>query len=117
MMQHLLKSVTSLTWTQLLGPQLPGASCALAVALTVMGLRYLAVAGGDQTVPAALAFSCAGGLASLVLVLGFIRWMPFSDVRLVFDEVVLDLAPRLAPLLGVSPKGHVATVTEPDRTR
>jgi O-antigen/teichoic acid export membrane protein len=105
LMLHMLHAVTRLSWRDLLGPQIPSLACAalLLSALTVM--RMMTV-DEPMTTVSALAWLVEASLLALVLCLGFVRWSTSKELTAVYEEAVMDLAPRWAGWLGVgSPSG------------
>ncbi|MBA3884186.1 MAG: lipopolysaccharide biosynthesis protein [Acidobacteria bacterium] len=94
LMQHLLRSATHFTWSDILGPQVPALTCSIAlVSLLTLGQRLLL-----QLWPALepwqllLVLGTAGCAAYLL----FLRYSRFTEASSLVHETLTAVSPKLA---------------------
>jgi teichuronic acid exporter len=112
LMQHLVHQVTALTWRDLFEPQVPALVCTAGLVAALEALRALTATGRPLSTSDAIASLIAATLTVGVFCLGFVRWSGFRELNQVFEEAVTDLAPALAPWLGVKASAPSAAGTD-----
>ena len=94
MLQTLVKRLTGLSWGDMLGPQVPAATCAAGM----VAVLFLALAGVRAASPAASPLVVLGVCvaAAALYYLAFLLFVPFSEVRGLVHETAVDMAPGVA---------------------
>ena len=89
MLQHLVRRLTSLTWSDLLLPQVPGVFCAACAVVAAVAVRQLLTSwlGDPPAVTVLMACAAAGGAGTLA----FLLFAPFDAMQEVVRETLKDL--------------------------
>lgn len=90
-MQLLLRRVTRLAWSQLLGPQIPGVVCALGVGATVLLMEY--GVRSVVAVPSSWLLLMCQGIVAASFYLGFVLFLPHRELRTLVHEMTNDMVP------------------------
>ena len=108
MLQALILRLSSMSWRDLIEPQVPGMICSAGLAIVVALTQAAVHAIGHPGALIELAVSAAAGGLFFA---AFLLWVPIPDVRLVVEESVSDLLPRLTKWLPRRANKDAATVT------
>ena len=91
MMQALVRRATGFTWAAMLAPQIPGATCALLLAVVVFGTGMALRAMLPE--PALLVLLVGQATAGALFYAAFVLFCPFASVRDVVAETLDDMLP------------------------
>ena len=94
MFQILVRRLTQLEWSDMLGPQVPAAICSIGL----IGVLVLTRGAIRMFLPQAHATVIMGGCLSTAAIYYavFVLLAPFSEVRALIHETAVDFAPGLA---------------------